>query len=214
MFKKITRSQLENFLKKYSTNERVLDIGSGGSSYDKFFPNRLTVDIDPDRKPEIVADIHRMPFNDGEFNFVLCTEVIEHAENPQVAVRELYRVLKPGGTLVLSTRFVFPIHDSPNDFWRFTLFGMRKLFSDWEIIELAPETHTFTTIGVLLQRIGYQTKLKMNFVSKFIIFALAYIFSKLDFLITSEYGDIKKNTKATNILSSGYYICVKKPKSV
>ena len=74
MFNKITRKRIDNFLQRYSTNDRVLDIGSGGSSYSRYFPNRLTVDVDPDRKPEIVADAHQLPFKDGEFKFVELAE--------------------------------------------------------------------------------------------------------------------------------------------
>src|SRR3989344_3908004 len=113
MFQKITLRELEKFLKKYATNARVLDVGSGGSAYDKFFPNRVTVDIDPARNPDIVADAHHLPFKDGEFETILCTEVLEHIENPFEVEKEFWRVLKPGGQLILSTRFIFPIHDAP-----------------------------------------------------------------------------------------------------
>lgn len=211
MFKKITRKHLDIFLKKYATNERVLDIGSGGSSYGVYFPNRLTVDVDPLRKPEVVADIHKLPFNENEFSFVLCTEVVEHVIDPSLAIKELYRVLKPGGTLILSTRFVYPIHDSPNDYWRFTYFGMQRLFKGWEIIELTPEAKTFETIAVLMQRIGFQTRLRLNKISKLLIFFAAYIISKLDFLIEAEYGDIGKKAETPHLMASGYYIAARKP---
>ena len=104
MFQKITRKHLESFLKQHRTESKVLDIGSGGSGYDRYFPNRLTADIDPERKPEVVADIQDMPFHNGEFEVILCTEVLEHVKNPFLAVQELERVLAPGGALILTTR--------------------------------------------------------------------------------------------------------------
>jgi len=162
MFRKITREKLNLFLAKYATKDRVLDIGSGGSSYDRYFPNRVSVDIDPLRKPDIVADAHNLPFKDGEFEFVLCTEVLEHLKDPKRAISEMNRVLNRGGMLVLTTRFVYPVHDAPNDYWRFTKYGLRELFKDWEVVELVPETETFSTIGVLLQRIAFQTNLKFK----------------------------------------------------
>lgn len=210
MFSKITRKNLDVFLRKYSSKRKVLDIGSGGSAYDRYFPNRITVDIDPERKPEIVADIHKMPFGDGEFEMVLCTEVLEHTLDPKVAIREIKRVLKKDGLLILSTRFVYPLHDIPNDYWRFTYFGMKKLFEDWEVVELVPETKTFSAMGALLQRVGFQTKLRFNYLSKLFIYLLAKVFEKLDFLILSEYGDIKKKSEASNIMATGYYIVVRK----
>lgn len=210
MFQKITRKNLDIFLSKYSSNEKILDIGSGGSGYDRYFPNRLTVDIDPNRKPEIIADVHEMPFKDGEFGVVLCTEVLEHVLNPTRALKEISRVLKKEGLLILTTRFVYPIHDAPGDYWRFTYFGMKELFKDWEIIELVPETKTFSTIAALLQRICFQTTLKYNNFFKFFIFLLAWVIEKLDFLITKEYGDIKKSSLSRDIMSTGYYIVAKK----
>lgn len=210
MFQKITRRNLNAFLEKYATERKVLDIGAGGSSYGRFFPNRLTIDIDPKRKPDIVADAHSLPFKDKEFEFVLCTEVLEHLKNPTKAINEIKRVLKNDGILILTTRFVYPIHDSPRDYWRFTKYGLRELFKDWNILELTPETQPFSTIGVLLQRIAFQTKLRANKPLKSILFILAYFFNHINFLIKQEYGDIKKETEEEEIMPSGYYLVCKK----
>ncbi|CAN5165399.1 hypothetical protein BH11PAT1_BH11PAT1_1550 [soil metagenome] len=200
MFQKITRKNLEKFLANHATEERTLDIGSGGSSYSRFFPNRLTVDIDPMRKPEIVADAHHLPFPEAEFSSILCTEVLEHVKDPFQVERELRRVMKVGGTLVLSTRFVFPLHDTPHDYWRFTKYGLREIFKEWEIIEIVEETQTFSTIAALLHRIGFQTKLKMNKITKVILLIFIWIFDHLNFLIVSEYGDIGRKKPEKNIM--------------
>ncbi len=210
MFKKITRKKLEVFLEKYATDIRVLDVGSGGSSYDRYFPNRVTIDIDPLRNPDIVGDVHNLPFKNEEFEFILCTEVLEHLKDPKLAISEIQRVLKKGGMLVLSTRFMFPIHDSPNDFWRFTKYGLQELFKDWKIIEITTETQVFSTIAVLLQRIAFQTTLRLNKLMKLSLFILAYIINKSNFLLKNEYGDIKKEVKEKDIMPSGYYIVCKK----
>ena len=211
MFQKITRKNLERLLKPYATDKRTLDVGSGGSSYDRFFPNRLTVDIDPARNPEVVADAQNLPFKDEEFEVVLCTEVLEHVKNPFVVEQELRRVTKKGGMLILSTRFVFPLHDVPHDYWRFTKYGLKELFKEWEVVDIQNETKTFSTIGALLQRISFQTELKCNVVSKFILLVLAYIFDHLNWLLSLEYGNIGRSQKESDILSTGYVlICRKK----
>ncbi len=208
--KKITRKNLEKFLEKYATTERVLDLGSGGSSYGSFFPNRITVDIDPKRNPDIVADAQKLPFKDGEFSFVLCTEMLEHTLNPFKVEEELRRVMAKGGTLILSTRFVYPLHDAPHDYWRFTKYGLTKLFEAWEIIELRAETETFSAIGALIQRVGFQTKLKLNKLAKFLLFATAWLLDRLNWLILEEYGDIGKTKKESQIMATGYYLAAKK----
>jgi len=210
MFKKITRKSLEAFLAAYASQERVLDIGAGGSTYGTFFPNRVSYDIDPARKPDIVGDAHEMPFVDGEFRMIVCTEVLEHLKDPIRAIIEMRRVLKHNGTLLLTTRFVYPIHDSPHDYWRFTKYGLRELFKEWEIVELREETDTCGTLAVLLQRIAFQTRLRANRPLKFAVLALAALVARLSWLIAEEYGDIKKATSETGILSSGYYIVCKR----
>jgi SAM-dependent methyltransferase len=113
------------------------------------FPNRTTVDIDPARKPDVVADAHALPFPDASFELVLCTEVLEHLVNPPQAIAEMYRVLTPGGTLILTTRFVYPLHDAPHDYFRFTRFGLEKLLEHWSDVSITPELSTMATLGCL-----------------------------------------------------------------
>lgn len=208
--KKLTRRNLEKFLEKYKTDKKVLDIGSGGSSYGRFFPNRLTVDIDPDRNPEIVADAHTLPFEDNSFEVILCTEVLEHVRNPQQVINEFKRVLKPEGQVILTTRFIYPLHDIPNDFWRFTRYGLEELFKEWNILEIQDENLTFSTLAVLMQRISFQTTLKFNKLSKLILYFATFLLDRSNRLIDKEYGDIKRTHKTNNILSSGYYIVAEK----
>lgn len=210
MFQKITREKINKLVSQYATDTSVLDIGAGGSVYGKYFPNRISVDIDPLRNPDIIADAHALPFKDGEYVFILCTEVLEHLKNPQVAIREMSRVLDHGGVLLLTTRFVYPIHDSPNDYWRFTKYGLQELFSDWEIVRLISDTENFSTIAVLLQRIIFQTSLRANRLVKVILTILTHIFRRMDFLTRYEYGEIGKKTKEKNIMPSGYFLVCRK----
>jgi SAM-dependent methyltransferase len=214
MFQKITRKKLQSFLSRYGSKERTLDIGSGGAlyGYNAFFPNIVTADIDPARKPEVIADIQSLPFKDGEFTNILCAEVLEHVPDSRKAASELYRVLAPGGMLILTTRFVYPIHDAPGDYWRFTKYSLQMLFDQehWEIVELAPETEAFSTIGVLLQRMCFQSTLRFNKLTKFALFSLAAMFDHLNWLIVKEYGNIQKSVQETAIMPSGYHLAARK----
>lgn len=212
---KITRKNMHPFLGKYATNEMVTDIGSGRVSredaYNKYFPNRLTVDIDPENKPDIVADIHALPFENDSQNVVVCMEVIEHCHSPQEAVNEIHRVLKPGGLCILTTRFMFPIHNYPHDYWRFTEMQMAKLFQKWNVVELRPETKTMSAVGAILQRITFQVRFRFaNRPIKFILLVLAWIFDHSNSLIKAEYGDITHKQSIQNVFSTGYYIVAKK----
>lgn len=74
-----------------------------------------------------VLDLHGLDLPDDSVGFAVCLDTLEHVERPWTAVEEMYRVLKPGGVLVMSSVFEFPIHGYPNDYWRFTPEGFRSL---------------------------------------------------------------------------------------
>ncbi len=212
--KKLTRMHLRPFLMRHATSEEILEIGGGRAttnhSYEDLFPKRQTFDIDPERLPDVIGDAHSLPFVDASIKNILCTEVLEHLHTPQQAVNEMHRVLVPGGTLILTTRFVFPIHDQPIDYFRFTKYALQQLFKEWEIVEIVPETQTFSAIGALIQRVGFQTNLRGGKLTKLFLYSLAYLFDNLNWLIISEYGNIKKDKPETNIMTTGYYLVAKK----
>jgi SAM-dependent methyltransferase len=97
-----------------------------------------TLDIDPQSGCDFIADICRYNefIADSSFDYVVCTEVLEHTLNPFDAVREIRRVLKPSGFLFGSTPFNFRIHGPLPDCWRFTEHGLRALLKGFEIVEL------------------------------------------------------------------------------
>jgi SAM-dependent methyltransferase len=212
--KKITRKNLEKFLAQHATDVLILDIGAGNvstnHSYTQFFPNRHTVDLDPKRQPDTVGDIHALPFDDNSQEVVVCTEVLEHCHTPQKAIDELRRVLKPGGKLILTTRFVYPLHDVPHDYFRFTKYGLEHLFAGWSAVTIVPETQTFSALGALVQRVGFQTELKGGRLTKMCIYGLAGLLDRLNGLIKAEFGDIGRTTKDTAIMTTGYYVIANK----
>ena len=103
-----------------------------------------------------------------------------------------------------------PIHDAPNDYFRYTKYGLKHLLKNWEITELKSEVETKNTFAVLLQRLGYQCKFKFNFFIKIILFLSAKIIFIFPDMIKEEYGDIRHNRSENNILTSGYLVIAKK----
>lgn len=106
-----------------------------------FFPAEVvveTLDIDPAAGCTFTGDICRpVPgVEDGRFDYVVCTEVLEHVLQPFDAVAEIRRMLRPGGVLFLSTPFDFRIHGPLPDCWRFTEHGLRALLRDFAIESL------------------------------------------------------------------------------
>lgn len=211
--RKITRPRLKAFLRRYAGSGRVLDVGCGAAGYRDLFPNTTTLDIAPREGTavDIIADAHdlsRIP--DASFDVVLCTEVLEHLHTPSQAIAEFRRVLKPGGQLLLSTRFIFPLHDVPGDFYRYTKYGLRHLLKDFQILELTDESSTVETLAVLEQRIGFQCETLGFRPFKILWFLLAAMTRWCGWLLTREFGDIRQQIPEKNILTSGYYVAAKK----
>jgi len=77
----------------------------------------------------IYSPIHQIPVESNYFDAILCIAVLEHVENPEEVVPELYRVLKPGGHLILEVPFLQPEHKVPTDFQRYTRDGLVRLVS-------------------------------------------------------------------------------------
>lgn len=200
-------------MRKYATSDRVLDIGAGGTNYNDIFPNRITLDINPAKEPDIVADAEHIPFPDNTFSTVICSEVLAHLKNPQAVINEMRRVLKPDGYLILTTRFVFPLNDSPMDYWRFTKYGLELLFKDgWQITNIETDYDPFSSMAVLLQRITFQTDLIGGKLTKAVIFALMFVISQFRYLIKRQYGQLGRKTQDDFFFSSGIFMTCQKTK--
>jgi len=212
--RKITRPLLRAFLENHASEDRVLDIGGGriekNHSYQELFPNRFTVDIDPERQPDLVSDAHALQIEDESFGVILCTEVLEHLHTPEQAISEMYRVLQPGGKLILTTRFMYPLHDVPHDYFRYTQYGLQHLFRKWDQVTVAPESESFTAVATILQRVMFQTDLKGGKLTKGLLYGLVLLFQKSDWLLKREYGDIERKTSVSPFMTTGYYVVATK----
>lgn len=114
---------------------RVLDIGSGRQPLREHLGDGcdyVSLDYPSTASwygvaPSVYADAARLPFPDGTFDTVACLEVLEHLPDPTLALREAGRVVKPTGTVFVSTPFLYPVHDAPADYQRWTPYGLQRL---------------------------------------------------------------------------------------
>ena len=162
--KRISRNNLENFIfsdlskiSKEKKIQKVLFVGSGGALEEfirkNFSFKLITIDVDDKRNPDFVMSVSDLKFKNDEFDLVLMLEVLEHVDQPFSASEEILRVLRPGGILLLSTPFTFGIHDAPYDFWRFTKYGLRKMFNRFEELNIKERSGFLLTISTLLARL-------------------------------------------------------------
>jgi SAM-dependent methyltransferase len=75
-------------------------------------------------RPDIYADASTLPIADASIDTVLILDVVEHLSKPREALNEISRVLRPNGRLLLEMPFLYPIHDAPHDYQRFTAHGL------------------------------------------------------------------------------------------
>jgi SAM-dependent methyltransferase len=102
-------------------------------------------------RPTVFGDAASLPFQDGSVDCVVFLEVLEHLEHPRQAIGEIARILKPGGRVLLSMPFLYPIHDAPYDFQRFTIHGLAREISavGLELEQQNSVRHALETAGLL-----------------------------------------------------------------
>ena len=138
---------------------RLIDIGCGIKPYKDLFAPYITehVGIDHQDTMHNKSNIDRfgtaydIPAEDGEFDSALCTAVLEHLEEPELAITECHRVLKRGGVTIYSVPFIWHLHEEPRDFYRFSKYGLKYLFekAGFEIIEIKALSGFWVTFGQL-----------------------------------------------------------------
>jgi len=154
----LTKKYLYRGLKKIDSYPTgiLLDIGCGIKPYKNLFKRvnkyigiELPNTLSQSKVVDIYSDTLNLPFKDNTFDTILCTEVLEHVSEPKILFREATRVLKDQGTFVLSAPQVWGIHEEPNDFYRYTRYGLRYLAeqSGLEIINIFPTCGFWGMVG-------------------------------------------------------------------
>lgn len=140
---------LERTIRQVLTNPAavVIDVGAGhvlekqapfGNHYARLaaLPGYLSLDVQTHERPRLVGDAHALPFRDASVDAVFLTSVLEHLTNPNQAIDEVFRVLRPGGQLFGYAPFYHHFHPSPSDYFRFTEMGIRHLTRNFSRVEI------------------------------------------------------------------------------
>lgn len=114
----------------------VLDVGCGPAGRQRVLPlatrymalDYYSTAVDwYGNRPDVFADAQRLPLADDCVDTVLLLDVIEHLPDPAMALAEAGRVVKPGGNIIVTVPFMYPVHDAPLDFHRWTRFGLARV---------------------------------------------------------------------------------------
>ena len=119
-----------------SDGEVVLDAGAGEARHRACFAHGRYLAVDAGSgdprwdysRLDILADLERLPLRSRSVRSILCMVVLEHTRNPRIVCAEFARVLDSGGSLHMVVPFLWEEHQAPNDFFRFTQYGVRLLF--------------------------------------------------------------------------------------
>lgn len=196
----------------------LLDAGAGDCAYMEFFKSKNIVYESADNclgnhdysKITYTCNLDKIPTEDNRFDTIICIQVLEHTNNPQQVLDELYRVLKPNGQIFLTAPFIYEEHDIPFDFYRYTQYGLRHLFekSSFKVQRIEHLEGFYGTIAYHLDYFSkHLSRLPKNYIkgfrgifSYFIVLIgrylftfFAYIFSKLELRIKYTKSGNSKN---------------------
>lgn len=193
----------------------VVDVGCGQAPYRPLLTRAakyVGIDASQDRSADIVGEAQRLPLASGVVDSILCTEVLEHVRDPDAVVREIFRALKPGGALLLTAPMSWNLHYEPNDYRRYTCYGL------WQLLQThgfgIAKTHRigglFSLVGSRLVD-GIATELydRMRFLPPRVRHGVILVYSipmSLAFMAMSRLGDRFQRSDAL-----GWAILARKP---
>lgn len=170
----------------FGKSQVMLDLGGGDGSLTKHLSSqarmRIVLDIDFGTRPDVVADGHHLPLRGSSVDYVVCIEVLEHCAYPAQFLSESARVMQTGALLQLTTRQYWRTHGSPNDFFRYTEQGLRRLLTDAGFTEVRcrPMGGPFTVIGSVWDQFCGQVGLGRPLLKQIFVYPVWIIATILD----------------------------------
>ena len=194
--------RLKRFVKEVSgkycgKGGKMIDVGAGTCQYKNYFKNLeyFSQDIQNNQQESInyVGEFEILPSN--HFDYILCTQVLEHLKEPDSAFKNFHRILKKRGKVFLTTIMTFEAHSIPNDYFRFTQYGLRYLAekNGFRVMKISPQGGKFLVLAKELQVLWPRLIKKKEIIwLYYLIFSLPlFIFNLILFLL--DFLDKDKN---------------------
>jgi SAM-dependent methyltransferase len=212
-------SRSDQLLERYSSLYKgvLYDLGAGESPYRDFFLRHADAYVAIDwsgslheTKPDIEANLNEaLPIDSEVADTVVSLSVLEHLCEPQTMLNEAFRVLRPGGAIVLQVPFQWSVHEAPHDHYRYTPYGLEYIFkkAGFQDIRVEPQAGFFT---MTVLKWNYFT---LRFVAgprpvRILLTALLSVFWHLGQLLAPLFDKLDRNWE---LEAPGYFVTARKP---
>jgi len=190
---------------------KLIDVGCGDLYYKQFITEKVDIYDSIDYLPKTegvtfkgdIQDMHMI--KNAQYDSAICLEVLEHVPNPQKALKEISRILKKNGLLVVSVPHLSRLHEMPFDFYRYTKFGLKHLFENagFELISIKERGGVFSFLAHQISSVLVTATINIPIIAQMVYFLNALLIA-----LPAYYTDLL--FKTTKRLPAGYTILAKK----
>lgn len=163
--------------------------------------NVTSFDIDEKYGPDILGDICAHDFEGRAFDVIVLSEVLEHVHSPHLAIANIRAALREGGRLILTVPFLFPIHERPHDYYRYTRYGLEYLLRDFRDVRIGERNTWAEAINALAPRMVVDKNRRARLVAPLFVLAA---FAKLPFVL------LLGRLVRTDLMTTGYVVTASK----
>ena len=198
-------------LSNVTLSGKVVDLGgTEHAEYRAFFKGKfeiVTVNLDPTAAPDLLHDLEKpVPYPDASFDHALLMNVLEHIFDYRQLLHEAVRIVRPGGSVIIAVPYLFPIHPSPSDYWRFSKYTLEK---ECELAGLTLETLTPLGTGVFSARYVMLDRLMPSPIRLISYYTFRYLAHAADALFTATAHALGKQYEPAHY-ALGYAVVARK----
>lgn len=207
---------LNEKISKLPVEAKILDVGAGHGDFADIFEGRhyFSLDIFPYAEVDLVVDLaQECPFAEGTFDVVVLMNVLEHVYENRELIKNIGKVLRPGGQLIITVPFLLKVHQAPFDFSRYTPYYLTQLAEESGFLVKNLDGY-FDTLYLLNESLGnlWQYSIQPNglqsFIAKGLVFTIQRLINVLGKLI--EPGKIRPYAQEANPAPVGYLVVLEK----
>lgn len=208
-------ADIKDAVEQYATGN-VLDIGCGNKPYESLFKNitgYTGTDIiqSSDQRVDVLCNSMDIPLQDGQYDTLFSTQVLEHVEDHLKMLQEGFRLLKSGGHIILTAPMAWEHHEVPYDFFRFTRYGLTYIFekAGFEIKYIKANGGKWAFLGQMAQNVlASSLKNKKGVLRKILYIGYRYCYK---YLLNIKYAILEKLDKDDAFITTNFIVVAIKP---